>query len=57
MRAQPVTPYGYRPGVTFTRAGDALLGSNGVTYRMVGSSVLGSDGTTCQVTGQHIMCR
>lgn len=51
----PIGPYG--GGVTYTIAGDTLLGSNGVTYRRVGQSVVGSDGTTCQIVSQTIICR
>lgn len=54
---QPISPYGNSGNVTYTRVGDALLGSNGVTYRKVGNSIIGSDGTTCQVAGQTMICR
>jgi hypothetical protein len=55
-QVQPISPYGYSGGVTYTQAGNSLIGSNGVTYRQVGSSIMGSDGTTCQIAGRNIIC-
>jgi hypothetical protein len=54
---QPTSPYGYSGGVTYTQAGNSLIGSNGVTYRQVGSSIMGSDGTRCQIVGPNIICQ
>jgi hypothetical protein len=55
--APQISTYGNSSGVTYTRVGDAVIGSNGVTYRKVGNSIIGSDGTTCQIVGQQLICR
>lgn len=57
FQVQSVPSFKPNGGITYTRFGNALIGSNGVTYTYAGSTLIGSDGTKCQSIGQKIICR